>query len=155
MISELLWVLWSAQLVNHFLHWWDWKICVHYLNMYMHAITTSNWENYYNTQQFKSTIKHPAHENHCQKLILQTVKLSKIWLIDGHITYLETHLTIADIISITAILYCFFMNPVTSLTTERHLTIWVALTASADVRSYQMNVKRVKQNNICSICLQN
>lgn len=79
--------------------------------------------------------------------------LSKIWLIDGHTTYLETHLTIANIIYITAILYCLFMNPVTSLTTERHLTIWVALITSADVKSYQMNVKRVKQNNICSICV--
>ena len=45
------------------------------------------------------------------------------------------------------------MNPVTSLTTERHLTIWVALVTSADVKSYQMNVKRVKQNNTCSICI--
>ena len=43
------------------------------------------------------------------------------------------------------------MNPVTSLTTEKHLTIWVALITSAEVKSYQMNVKRVKQNNICSI----
>ena len=126
------------------------KDIVHYLNMYMHASTTSNWENYYNIQQFKSPIRHPAHENYGQKLILQTVKLSKIWLIDGHITCLETHLTIANVIYITAILYCFFMNPVTSLTTEKHLTIWVALITSAEVKSYQINVKRVKQNNICS-----
>jgi len=121
--------------------------------MYMHASTTSNWENYYNIQQFKSPIIYHAHENHCQKLISQTVKLSTIWLVDGHLTYLETHLTIADIIYITAILYCFFMNPVISLITERHLTIWVALITSANVTSYQMNVKRVKQNNICSICI--
>ena len=131
------------------------KDIVYYLNMYMHASTTSNWENYYNIQQFKSPIRQPEHENHGQELILQTVKLSIIWLIDGHITYLEKHLTTANIIYETAILYCFFMNPVTSLKTERHLTIWVALITSADVKSYQMNVKRVKQNNICSICIQN
>jgi len=47
------------------------------------------------------------------------------------------------------------MNPVTYLAIERHLTIWVAFVTSADVKSYQMNVKRVKQNNICSICIQN
>lgn len=84
----------------------------------MHASTTSHWENYYNNQQFKSPIRHHAHENHGQKLILQTVKLSIIWLVDGHLTYLETHLTIADIIYITAIMYCFFMNQVTSLTSN-------------------------------------
>jgi hypothetical protein len=115
----------------------------------MHASTYSYRENYYNIQQFKSLIRHPAHG---QKLILRKENLSIIWLIDEH---LETHLTTADIIYETAILYCFFMNPVTSLTTERHLTIWVALITFVDVKNYQMNVKRVKQNNICSIFIQN
>jgi len=68
--------------------------------MYIHASTNSNWENYYNIQQFKSPIRYHTHENHGQKLILQTVKLSIIWLVDGHLTYLETYLTIADIIYI-------------------------------------------------------
>lgn len=58
--------------------------------MYMHASTTSNWENYYNIQQFKCPIRHHAHENYGQKLILQTIQLSIIWLVDRHLTYLET-----------------------------------------------------------------
>jgi hypothetical protein len=121
------------------------KDIVHYLNMYMHASKTSNWKNYCNIQQFKFPIRHPAYENHGQKLILHTVWLSATGLIDRHITYLETHLTIADIIYETVILCCFFINPVTSLKTKRHLTTGVALITSADVRSYQMNVKWVKQ----------
>ena len=126
------------------------KDIVHYLNMYMHASTTSNWENYYNIQQFKSPIRHPAHENYGQKLILQTVKLSKIWLTDGHNLFRNTSYNCKrNIYNSYSVL--LFMNPVTSLTTEKHLTIWVALITSAEVKSYQMNVKRVKQNNICSI----
>lgn len=58
--------------------------------------------------------------------------------------YLETYLTIAHTIYETAILHCSFINPMASLTTDRHLTICVVLITSADVTNYQINVKRVK-----------